>query len=87
VYNHYFHTFLNPVDLIWSLLIVVVTGTVVMLIHTTTATPHPEGLRVARPLAGRWRTSLVVTIFVLLFATLGHLRPQRKLPPVGRIAA
>jgi phospholipid/cholesterol/gamma-HCH transport system permease protein len=76
VYNHYFHTFLNPMDLIWSLLIVVVTGTVVMLIHTYygyTASGGPAG--VGEAVGRAVRTSLIVTIFVTLFATLaiyGH---------------
>jgi phospholipid/cholesterol/gamma-HCH transport system permease protein len=71
VYNHYFHTFLNPIDLMWSLLIVVVTGSVVMLIHTYygyTASGGPAG--VGEAVGRSVRTSLVVTIFVLLFMTL-----------------
>lgn len=71
VYNHYFHTFLNPIDLTWSMLIVVVTGSVVMLIHTYygyTASGGPAG--VGEAVGRSVRTSLVVTIFVILFATL-----------------
>jgi len=71
VYNHYFDTFLNPMDLIWSLLIVIATGTVVMLIHTYygyTASGGPAG--VGEAVGRAVRTSLIVTIFVILFATL-----------------
>ncbi|BCQ07300.1 ABC transporter permease [Mycobacterium heckeshornense] len=34
VYNHYFYTYLQPTDLIWSLVQVVVMGIIIMLIHT-----------------------------------------------------
>jgi phospholipid/cholesterol/gamma-HCH transport system permease protein len=34
VYDHYFHTFLQPVDVLWAMVQVVVQGVVVMLIHT-----------------------------------------------------
>jgi phospholipid/cholesterol/gamma-HCH transport system permease protein len=71
VYTHYFNTFLNPMDIVWSLLIVILTGTVVMLMHTYygyTASGGPAG--VGEAVGRAVRASLVVTIFVLLFAAL-----------------
>jgi phospholipid/cholesterol/gamma-HCH transport system permease protein len=70
VYNHYFHTFLSPTDIAWSLLIVVMTGIVVMLIHTyygyhASGGPAGVGEAVGRSV----RMSLVVTIFVIMFMT------------------
>ena len=76
VYNHYMHTFLNPMDAIWSLVLVMVTGTVVMLIHTYygfTASGGPAG--VGEAVGRAVRTSLIVTVFVVLFMSLaiyGH---------------
>jgi phospholipid/cholesterol/gamma-HCH transport system permease protein len=70
VYNHYFHTFLNPMDLVWSLVVVIMTGTVVMLVHTYygyNATGGPAG--VGEAVGRAVRTSLVATIFVIMFAT------------------
>jgi phospholipid/cholesterol/gamma-HCH transport system permease protein len=34
VYDHYFDTFLNPVDLIWSFVTDIAMATVIMLVHT-----------------------------------------------------
>lgn len=71
VYNHYFLTFLNPMDLVWSLVVVVLTGIVVMLVHTYygyTASGGPAG--VGEAVGRAVRASLVVSIFVILFATL-----------------
>ncbi|MGV0656377.1 ABC transporter permease [Mycolicibacterium thermoresistibile] len=71
VFNHYFETFLNPTDLWWSLLIVLMTSVVVMLVHTYygyTASGGPAG--VGEAVGRAVRASLVVTIFVILFATL-----------------
>jgi phospholipid/cholesterol/gamma-HCH transport system permease protein len=70
VYNHYFHTFLNPMDLVWSLIIVMMCGIVVMLVHTYygyNATGGPAG--VGEAVGRAVRTSLVVAIFVIMFAT------------------
>jgi phospholipid/cholesterol/gamma-HCH transport system permease protein len=71
VYNHYMHTFLNPMDAIWSLVLVIVAGTVVMLIHTYygyTASGGPAG--VGEAVGRAVRTSLIVTVFVILFMSL-----------------
>lgn len=76
VYNHYFNTFLNPTDMLWSVLLVIVSGVVVMLVHTYygyTATGGPAG--VGEAVGRAVRASLVVAVFVILFASLaiyGH---------------
>ena len=76
VYDHYFRTFLNPAELVWSLLIVIMTGTVVMLIHTYygyNATGGPAG--VGEAVGRAVRASLIVAIFVIMLATFaiyGH---------------
>jgi phospholipid/cholesterol/gamma-HCH transport system permease protein len=71
VYDHYFNTFLNPTDLIWSFLQAIFIAIVVMLVHTYygfTASGGPAGVGDA---VGRAvRTSLVATVFVTLFVSL-----------------
>jgi phospholipid/cholesterol/gamma-HCH transport system permease protein len=71
VYDHYFNTFLNPTDLLWSFLQAVLTGVVVMLVHTYygyTATGGPAG--VGEAVGRAVRTSMVVGSFVTLLAAL-----------------
>lgn len=71
VYTHYMQTFLNPMDIVWSLVLVVTAGVVVMLIHTYygyTASGGPAG--VGEAVGRAVRTSLIVTIFVILFMSL-----------------
>ena len=76
VYSHYFNTFLNPTDMLWSVLLVIFSGTVVMLVHTYygyTAAGGPAG--VGEAVGRAVRASLVVAVFVILFASLaiyGH---------------
>ena len=76
VYNHYFETFLNPTDMLWAMLLVIISGTVVMLVHTYygyTASGGPAG--VGEAVGRAVRASLVVAVFVILFASLaiyGH---------------
>jgi phospholipid/cholesterol/gamma-HCH transport system permease protein len=76
VYNHYFRTFLNPTDMLWSVLLVIFSGTVIMLVHTYygyTASGGPAG--VGEAVGRAVRASLVVAVFVILFASLaiyGH---------------
>jgi phospholipid/cholesterol/gamma-HCH transport system permease protein len=76
VYNHYFRTFLNPSDMLWSVLLVIFSGTVIMLVHTYygyTASGGPAG--VGEAVGRAVRASLVVAVFVILFASLaiyGH---------------
>jgi phospholipid/cholesterol/gamma-HCH transport system permease protein len=71
VYDHYFNTFLNPTDLIWSFVQAIAMGIVVMLVHTYygfTASGGPAGVGAA---VGRAvRASLVATVFVTLCVSL-----------------
>jgi phospholipid/cholesterol/gamma-HCH transport system permease protein len=70
VYTHYFRTFLSPGDLGWSLLIVILCGTTIMLIHTYygyNATGGPAG--VGEAVGRAVRASLVAAIFVIMLAT------------------
>jgi phospholipid/cholesterol/gamma-HCH transport system permease protein len=71
VYDHYFSTFLQPTDILWSLFQAVLMGTVVMLVHTYygfTASGGPAG--VGEAVGRAVRTSLVVSVFVILFASM-----------------
>lgn len=71
VYDHYFNTFLNPVDLIWSFVQAIFTAVVVMLVHTYygyTASGGPAG--VGRAVGYSVRTSLIVASFVTLGISL-----------------
>lgn len=71
VYDHYFRTFLNPTDLIWSFLQAVVMALVVMLVHTYygfTAAGGPAG--VGEAVGRSVRTSLIAAVFVTVFVSL-----------------
>lgn len=71
VYDHYFNTFLNPTDLIWSFFQAVAMGMVIMLVHTYygyTATGGPAG--VGEAVGRAVRTSLIAAVFVVLFLSL-----------------
>ena len=71
VYDHYFNTFLNPVDLIWSCLTAVAMAVVIMLVHTFygfTASGGPAG--VGEAVGRAVRTSLISAVFVTLAITL-----------------
>lgn len=71
VYDHYFNTFLDPLDILWSTLQVVGGGIAVMLIHTyygLTATGGPAGVGEATGHAVR--ASLVVAVFIVLGMSL-----------------
>jgi phospholipid/cholesterol/gamma-HCH transport system permease protein len=71
VYDHYFHTFLSPPDLLWSFFTVLVVAVVVMLVHTYygyTATGGPAG--VGEAVGRAVRTSLIVLAFVILAISL-----------------
>lgn len=76
VYDHYFNTFLNPSDLLWSCLSAVMMGVIIMLIHTYygyTASGGPAG--VGEAVGHAVRTSLIAAVFVTLCITLtiyGH---------------
>jgi phospholipid/cholesterol/gamma-HCH transport system permease protein len=67
VYDHYFNTYLKPTDLIWSMLQVMVTATVVMLVHTYygfNASGGPAG--VGEAVGRSVRASLTVAVSVQL---------------------
>jgi phospholipid/cholesterol/gamma-HCH transport system permease protein len=67
VYDHYFHTYLEPTDLIWSLLQALAVALAVMLVHTFygfNASGGPAG--VGEAVGRAVRASLVVAISVTL---------------------
>lgn len=71
VYDHYFNTFLNPMDLIWSFFQAVLMAIVIMLVHTYygyTATGGPAG--VGEAVGRAVRTSLICAAFVTMFVSL-----------------
>jgi phospholipid/cholesterol/gamma-HCH transport system permease protein len=71
VYDHYFDTFLNPVDLIWSFLQAVCMALVIMLVHTYygfTASGGPAG--VGEAVGRAVRTSLIVAALVTVMISL-----------------
>src|SRR6201988_266512 len=71
VYDHYFNTFLNPTDIIWSFFQSVAITVVIMLVHTYygyTARGGPAG--VGEAVGRAVRTSLVVAAFVLVMMSL-----------------
>jgi phospholipid/cholesterol/gamma-HCH transport system permease protein len=71
VYDHYFNTFLNPTDLIWSFFEAITMAVVVMLVHTYygfTAWGGPAGVGEATGRAVR--TSLIALVAVTLFVSL-----------------
>ena len=71
VYSHYFHTFLQPTDVLWAMIQVVLQGVVVMLIHTYygfNASGGPAGVGEATGRAVR--ASLVVLTLVTAAAGL-----------------
>jgi phospholipid/cholesterol/gamma-HCH transport system permease protein len=71
LYNHYFTTFLNPIDLVWSFLQAVLMALTILLIHTYYgyfATGGPSGVGVA--VGNAVRTSLIVVVSVTLLVSL-----------------
>jgi phospholipid/cholesterol/gamma-HCH transport system permease protein len=71
VYDHYFNTFLNPTDLIWSFFQCVAMTLVIMLVHTYygyTATGGPAG--VGEAVGRAVRTSLVIAAVVIAMISL-----------------
>jgi phospholipid/cholesterol/gamma-HCH transport system permease protein len=71
LYDHYFTTFLNPIDLLWSFLQAVLMALAVLLIHTYFgyfATGGPSGVGAA--VGNAVRTSLVVVVSVTLLVSL-----------------
>ena len=71
LYNHYFSTFLNPMDLLWSFLQAILMALAVLLVHTYFgyfASGGPSGVGVA--VGNAVRTSLIVVISVTLLVSL-----------------
>ncbi|OBI32507.1 ABC transporter permease [Mycolicibacter terrae] len=71
LYNHYFGTFLNPKDLLWSFLQAILMALAVLLVHTYFgyfAGGGPSGVGVA--VGNAVRTSLIVVISVTLLVSL-----------------
>jgi phospholipid/cholesterol/gamma-HCH transport system permease protein len=71
LYDHYFRTFLNPIDLLWSFLQAILMALAVLMVHTYHgyyATGGPAGVGVA--VGNAVRTSLVVVVSVTLFVSL-----------------
>src|SRR5579875_403558 len=71
LYNHYFNTFLNPIDLLWSFLQAVLMALTILLIHTYFgyfASGGPSGVGVA--VGNAVRTSLIVVVSVTLLVSL-----------------
>ena len=79
LYNHYFSTFLNPIDLLWSFLQAVLMALAILLVHTYFgyfAEGGPSGVGVA--VGNAVRASLITVVSVTLLCAC-HLRCQRKL--------
>jgi phospholipid/cholesterol/gamma-HCH transport system permease protein len=71
LYSHYFNTFLNPLDLLWSFLQAVLMAITILLIHTYYgyfASGGPSGVGVA--VGNAVRTSLIVVVSVTLLVSL-----------------
>jgi phospholipid/cholesterol/gamma-HCH transport system permease protein len=71
LYNHYFTTFLNPIDRLWSFLQAVLMAITILLIHTYYgyfASGGPAGVGVAT--GNAVRTSLIVVVSVTLLISL-----------------
>ena len=71
LYDHYFNTFLNPIDLLWSFLQAIIMAIAILLIHTYFgyfATGGPSGVGVA--VGNAVRTSLIVVVSVTLLVSL-----------------
>jgi phospholipid/cholesterol/gamma-HCH transport system permease protein len=71
VYDHYFNTFLNPTDLLWSFLTATILAVVIMLMHTYygyTASGGPAG--VGEAVGRAVRASLIAGAFTVLIISL-----------------
>lgn len=71
IYDHYFNTFLNPMDVVYSFLQAISMAIVVMLVHTYygfNASGGPAG--VGEAVGRAVRTSLIAAVFVTLFVSL-----------------
>ncbi|MGV0715706.1 ABC transporter permease [Mycolicibacterium sp. XJ662] len=71
VYDHYFNTFLNETDLVWSFVQTVAVGVIIMLVHTYygfNASGGPAG--VGEAVGQAVRASLVCAAVVTMFVSL-----------------
>lgn len=71
VYDHYFNTFLDPVDILFSFVQAIFMAVVVMLVHTYygfNAAGGPAG--VGEAVGRAVRTSMISAVFVTLFVSL-----------------
>ncbi|MFD1811079.1 MlaE family ABC transporter permease [Rhodococcus gannanensis] len=71
LYDHYFATFLNPIDLLWSFVQAILMGLTILLIHTYFgffATGGPSGVGIA--VGNAVRTSLIAIVSVTLLVSL-----------------
>ncbi len=71
LYEHYFSTFLNPIDLLWSFLQAVLMAITILLVHTYYgyfASGGPSGVGIAT--GNAVRTSLIVVVSVTLLVSL-----------------
>ncbi|AFM16398.1 ABC-type transport system involved in resistance to organic solvents, permease component [Mycolicibacterium chubuense NBB4] len=71
LYDHYFNTFLNPIDLLWSFLQALLMALAILLVHTYYgffATGGPAGVGVA--VGNAVRTSLIVVVSITLLISL-----------------
>lgn len=71
LYSHYFDTFLNPIDLLWSFLEAVLMALAILLLHTYYgffANGGPAGVGVA--VGNAVRTSLIVVVSITLLISL-----------------
>ncbi|KIU15779.1 ABC transporter permease [Mycolicibacterium llatzerense] len=71
VYDHYFNTFLNPTDLMWSFAQCVAMTVVIMLVHTYfgfNASGGPAG--VGEAVGGAVRLSMVIAAIEIVFISL-----------------
>ena len=71
LYDHYFTTFLNPIDLLWSFLQAILMALAILLVHTYfgyNASGGPAGVGVAT--GDAVRTSLIVVVSVTLLVSL-----------------
>jgi phospholipid/cholesterol/gamma-HCH transport system permease protein len=71
LYDHYFGTFLNPIDLLWSFFQALLMAFAILLVHTYYgyyATGGPSGVGVA--VGNAVRTSLIIVVSVTLLVSL-----------------
>lgn len=71
LYDHYFSTFLNPIDLVWSFLQAILMALTILLIHTYFgffAKGGPSGVGIA--VGNAVRTSLIAVVSVTLLVSL-----------------